>query len=78
VTPFHKVIFYATPLMGSLDVKSFASGNVRGFHAKKKDRMWLCTSVTLAPTAVESCSKAQKTSSLLVCTRKKIFWPRVL
>jgi len=30
------------------------------FVLKKTDRTWLCTSVTLAPKVVESCSKVQK------------------
>ena len=40
---------------------AFASGNVQRFRAKKMDRIWLWASVTLAPKAVDSCSKAQKT-----------------
>jgi len=35
------------------------------FVPKQLDRGWLCTSVTLAPKVVESCSKAEKTRQVL-------------
>jgi len=35
------------------------------FAPKQSDHMWLCTSVTLAPKALQSCSNAQKTQQVL-------------
>jgi len=49
---------------GQYYLNSFVSGNVQGFCVKKMDRTWLCTSVTLVPKVVESCSKAQKTQQV--------------
>jgi len=44
------------------------------FMPKQPDCTWLCASITLMLKEVESCSKAQKTVCLLVCTPKIFFW----
>jgi len=45
-----------------------------GSGLKKNDRTWLCVSVTLAPKAVESCSKAQKTWQVFQSALEKKFF----
>jgi len=44
------------------------------FVPKQSDRTWLCTSVTLAPKLVESCSNAQNTGHVLYFAMKKNFF----
>ena len=47
--------------MKNVPFNSVASSNALRFLANKTDHTWLCASITQAPKAVESCSKAQKT-----------------